>query len=294
MPYAATIGFFDGVHRGHQYLVRLLRHEAARRGMETMVITFLHHPRAVFAPHDVPPLLTTHSEREEALRSMGVDQVHILPFDAEMASLTARTFMHDILLDGLHVGTLLMGYDHHFGRPQQPPEDFGDYHTYGKQLGIEVIQAPEAPLPHISSSQIRHWLLQGDILQATAGLGRPYRWQGTVVHGHAIGRELGFPTANLCATDPQKIVPARGVYAVRANGHPAMLNIGTCPTLRSTTEVSIEVHLLDIQRDLYGTTLDIEFISRLRPECTFPDTDSLRHQLVQDKNRCLQLLTPQP
>ena len=286
-----TIGFFDGVHRGHQCLIRQVQDEARLCGARSLLITFDRHPRSVFAPASAPRLLTSAEEKRRLLRATGVDDIYVLPFDRQMAALTAREFMQQVLKEQLGVGVLVIGYDHHFGRPQG--EGFEDYRTMGRELGIEVVRATELEDGHVSSSAIRRALEAGDVASAAHQLGRPYTWSGRVIHGHAVGRQLGFPTANLLATEPEKLLPARGAYAVRVQGsslsktenggHGAMLNIGRRPTLDNGNDTSVEAHLLDFQGDLYGQVLTLSFITRLREERRFPDEASLAAQLQRDR-----------
>ncbi len=299
-----TIGFFDGVHRGHQFLIRQVRAEAVRRGGRSLVITFDRHPRTVFAPMSVPALLTTAEEKMRMLRESGVDEIYVLPFDKEMAALTAREFMAEVLKGRLGVDVLVIGYDHRFGRPQTHRETYEDYAAYGRELGIEVVLAKELEGEHVSSSAVRKALEAGDVEQAARLLGRPYSWTGRVVHGHGVGRQLGFPTANFEALVPEKMLPARGAYAVKAlkNAHfiegdalcMAMLNIGSRPTINNGSDVSVEAHLLDYEGDLYGTTLTLSFIARLREERKFDSEEALREQLERDEERARRCLTPQP
>ena len=254
-----------------------------------MLVTFDRHPRTVFAPEAVPPLLTTREEKTALLKATGIDEICFLPFDRELAAMSAHDFMAEILQRKLHTGVLVIGYDHHFGcrKSGNSIEGFEDYVRYGRELGIDVVAATELDSSvHISSSAIRKSLLDGDVSEAANLLGRPYSWTGNVVHGQALGRQLGFPTANLSPTEPLKLLPARGAYAVSVSGIadsplPAMLNIGTRPTIDGSS-VSIEVHILDFHGDLYGRTLTLNFISRLRPEIQFADTTALAQQLEQD------------
>ena len=294
----ATIGFFDGVHRGHQCLIRQVRDEALRRGMRSLLITFDRHPRSVFAPAAVPPLLTTAEEKMELLRATGVDEIYVLPFDKEMAALTAKEFMQQVLKEQLGVEVLVIGYDHRFGRPAPatksqgtlPTEGFPEYQAYGREMGIEVVLAKELEGEHVSSSEIRRALAAGDVQRAAQLLGRPYTWTGRVVHGHEVGRQLGFPTANLVAVDSGqltvgKMLPANGAYAVVGG----MLNIGTRPTIGNGSDVSVEVNLFDICDNLYGQTLTLSFIARLREERRFESEEDLIRQLQHDKQLALSL-----
>ncbi|MCR5180322.1 MAG: bifunctional riboflavin kinase/FAD synthetase [Bacteroidaceae bacterium] len=288
-----TIGFFDGVHRGHLCLIRQVQEEARRRGERSLLVTFDRHPRSVFAPEDAPQLLTSPEEKVQLLREAGVDDIFVLPFDRQMAALTAREFMEKVLLQQLKVSTLVIGYDHHFGRPQG--ETFEDYKTYGQEVGIDVVLAQELQGEHISSSAIRRALEAGDVATATHLMGRPYCWTGRVVHGRAIGRQLGFPTANLEALEPQKMLPARGAYAIlittaNRQQQKAMLNIGCRPTLDNGTDTSVEAHLLDFCEDLYGQELTLTFIARLRAERRFDDEQELIRQLESDSQQTLRIL----
>ncbi len=301
----ATIGFFDGVHRGHQCLIRQVQDEALQRGMRSLIITFDRHPRAVFAPGAVPPLLTTTEEKMALLKATGIDDIYVLPFDKAMAALTAREFMQQVLKEQLGVKVLVIGYDHRFGRREtidpatksqgtiqekDAVEGFAEYQGYGREMGIEVVLAKELEGEHVSSSEVRRALESGDVQRAAQLLGRPYTWTGRVVHGHEVGRQLGFPTANLEAVENGqltvgKMLPANGAYAVVGG----MLNIGTRPTIGNGSDVSVEVNLFDICDNLYGQTLTLSFIARLREERRFESEEDLISQLQHDKQLALSL-----
>ena len=337
----ATIGFFDGVHRGHQCLIRQVQDEALQRGMRSLIITFDRHPRAVFAPGAVPPLLTTTEEKMALLKATGIDDIYVLPFDKAMAALTAREFMQQVLKEQLGVKVLVIGYDHRFGRREtidpatksqgtiqekDAVEGFAEYQGYGREMGIEVVLAKELEGEHVSSSEIRRALESGDVQRAAQLLGRSYTWTGRVVHGHEVGRQLGFPTANLVAVDRSaqgdashmkkgqetvgKMLPARGAYAVRVKSErppsplkgsvgsekwdgeewvAGMLNIGQRPTIDNGSDISIEAHLFDFEGDLYGQTLTLSFIARLREERRFASEEELMAQLQADKQVALSL-----
>ena len=286
-----SIGFFDGVHRGHQCLIQQVKDEAQRRHDHSLLVTFDRHPRVVFAPNSVPPLLTTAEEKMALLRATGVDDIHILPFDHTMAKLTAKEFMQQVLREQLGVTTLVMGYDHRFGRPEGSTTSFEQYQAWGKEVGIEVVLAKELEGEHVSSSAIRHALETGNVATASQLLGRPYTWTGRVVHGHGIGRHLGFPTANLEATEPHKLLPANGAYAVFIDDHqPSMLNIGHRPTIDNGSDTTIEAHLFNFHDDLYGQTLTLHFVARLRPERRFNSEEDLAEQLKKDKELAKSLL----
>ena len=212
-----------------------------------------------------------------------------------MATLTAREFMEQVLRKQLGIVALVIGYDHHFGRPQTPSEGFEDYCAYGRELGIDVILARELEGEHVSSSAIRHALEAGEVTMATHLLGRPYTWSGRVVHGHAIGRQIGFPTANLEPLEPGQLLPARGAYAVVVSCNQltlkAMLNIGRRPTLDNGNDTTVEANLFDFEGDLYGQTLTLSFIARLRGEQRFSSEEELALQLQQDKQAAMAALT---
>jgi len=300
--FVATIGFFDGVHRGHRHLIKQVTDEAERRGLNSLLVTFDRHPRSVFAPGTEPLNLTTTEEKTALLHEMGADHIHFLKFDREMAGLSAFDFMKDVLRDELGVKVLVTGYDHHFGRAVKEGEGFDDYLAYGLRLGIDVVQATELDGgEHVSSSAIRKALQDGDVTTARRMLGRPYSWSGTVVHGQAIGRTLGFPTANLECHDKQKLLPARGAYAVWADVKKttdgktecrkagAMLNIGNRPTVDGG-HMSVEAHLIGINENLYGQELTLHFVERLRAERRFDSEAELAEQLDKDRLSTLKIL----
>jgi len=282
LSYIATIGFFDGVHTGHQFLFERLRSEALSRGLKPLVVTFDTHPRAVLQSDYVPQLLTTKTERTALLQSYG--EVLLLPF-ASIQSLTAMEFLR-FLHDQHGVTTLLMGYDHRFGsdRLSHPSE----YRRAGAQCGVEVLTDKEFLNGewHVSSTEIRQALLNGNIALASELLGRPYALQGQVVHGNGIGRSLGFPTANIQPEDPCKIIPKSGVYEVAVEGAgmqsaTGICNIGTNPTI-GNEKTSIEVHIPSFSADLYGQTLQIRFMRFIRDEKQFEHLDALREQIKAD------------
>lgn len=289
----ASIGFFDGVHRGHLCLIEQLCQEAQRRDMSSLLVTFDRHPRTIVSPDHVPTLLTTLEEKEHLLRQTGVDEITILPFTKELSLLSARDFMEQVLLRELDVRALVLGYDHAFGHGGGA---FADYVRWGQEFGIDVVRAHELESLMVSSSKCRKRLEQGDVEAASEMLGRAYTLGGTVVRGFHIGRELGFPTANL-KPDEEKLIPAHGAYAVWAvlsNGERrgAMLNIGNRPTIGNGEAVSIEVNIFDYDGDLYGQRLTLEFVSRLREEQRFATREELSAQLAADETSARKILNP--
>jgi len=289
----ATIGFFDGVHRGHVCLIEQLMEEARKKGLKSLLVTFDRHPRTVVSPGHVPTLLTTLDEKQELLRRTGVDEIVILPFTRELSMLSAREFMEQVLHRELEVDVLMLGYDHAFGHGGG---SFDDYVRWGKETGIEVVRAHELQSLMVSSSKCRRLLEQGDVKSAAEMLGHPYRMVGEVVKGFHVGHELGFPTANLQA-DEEKLIPAHGAYAVWAllddgSRRAAMLNIGNRPTIGNGEAVTIEVNIFDYDGDLYGQHIVVEFVGRLREERRFVSRDELVAQLTQDERMAREMLFP--
>ena len=292
-PTVATIGFFDGVHLGHRYLINQVKIAASQCGWCSSIITFPVHPRQVIQSNYQPQLLSSPEEKIELLASTGVDNCILLPFTQELSKLTAREFMQ-LLYDKYKVRMLVIGYDHRFGHNRA--ETFEDYCRYGQELGIHIMQATAYTQEQdkVSSSAIRRALSTGDITTSTKYLGYNYFLEGTIVDGYKVGRKIGFPTANLRVDFPYKLIPSTGVYAVRVfvNGQEwkGMLNIGHRPTLNNGTDLSIEVHILDFQGDIYNQKMRIEFISFLRPETKFHSVDELVLQIQKDKEEALRLL----
>lgn len=281
--YCATIGFFDGVHLGHRFLLEQVKQHAAEQGLQTMAITFSDHPRRVLNKDYQPSLLTTLDERLSLLEHEGLDACAVLEFSREMAALPAYDFMQKCLAQTLNVKTLVIGYDHRFGKRSE--EGFLDYQRYGQELGLNVVEAQ--PLTNasytVSSSLVRTLLEQGDVALAPATLGRYYALNGTVVRGHRVGGEIGFPTANLRPQSPLLLVPGIGVYAgwaqVDGETYGAMINIGRRPTLDNGDNVSIEAHLFDFTGNLYEKEITLSFVEKMREEMKFANISALVDQL---------------
>ena len=291
--YAATIGFFDGVHLGHVHLLEELKNIATERGLKSMAITFPEHPRQILQSDYRPRLLSTPEDKMHLLERTGIDYCFPLHFTTAIAALDARTFMTDFLQKKLGVCTLLVGHDHHFGHDTNLTVD--DYRRIGDEIGMEVIPADAylyegAP---ISSSRIRRELVAGNVKVANDMLGYRYTICGTVIHGMQNGRKMGFPTANLGPYCEFMQIPADGVYSsiatVDGETWQAMLNIGFRPTFEGKAR-TIEAHLLGFDRDIYFHELTLEFVEFLRPERRFGSPEELAAQLEADRNQVRQTI----
>ena len=294
----ATIGVFDGVHLGHQLVIGKVLEQARQRGLASTVITFDRQPRQVLDPSFRPQLLTTLEEKAEIIASLGVSQLVVLPFTREMASLSAWDFMQQVLTDQLHVKVLFTGYDNRFGHDRT--EGFDDYVRYGEQLGMQVLRGDvelmDGGSQAVSSSVIRRLLAEdGRVDLMPRYLTRRYALKGRVMAGEHIGHRLGYPTANLELEDAGKLIPAAGVYAVwvvlegEQSPRAAMMNIGMRPTFDGHRQ-TLEVNILGFDGDLYGQTVQVAFVERLRDERKFDSPEALKAQLEQDRVRVNELL----
>lgn len=291
----ATVGFFDGVHGGHRFLINEVVAEARKRGVPSVVVTFGEHPRKVLKSDFQPHLLTTLEEKLELLGTTEVDACVVLNFTMELSLLSAKEFITQVLHKQLHVKLLFVGHDHRFGHNRE--EGFEEYKQYGSALGVEVVQAEQFTLPgneHFSSSQIRRDLINGDIASANTLLTYPYTFMGKVISGYKNGRKIGFPTANIWFDSKEKIIPAIGVYAVhvyvKKQMYKGMMNIGYRPTFTSDKSLSMEVHIIDFEEDIYDKKIKIECIHRIRDEKKFNGIEELITQLKKDKETVNKLL----
>jgi riboflavin kinase/FMN adenylyltransferase len=289
-----TIGTFDGVHLGHRLIIGRMLERASEVGGETVIITFDPHPRSVLHPDAEPVrLLTSPAERTRQLEGLGIDHLVVIPFTKAFADMEAGDYISDFLVRLFHPDTIIIGYDHRFGRGRR-----GDYRMledhaprYGytvRELDAELLR--EAA---VSSTRIRAALAAGDASLANELLGRPYSFSGTVVSGDRRGRTIGYPTANLSVDDSGKLMPADGVYAVRAgidgDSYLGMMNIGTRPTVDGARHAT-EVHLFDFDEDIYGRRMEVYVMARIRGERRFPGLEGLRQQLSEDRRMALSLL----
>ncbi|HSL72679.1 MAG TPA: bifunctional riboflavin kinase/FAD synthetase [Longimicrobiales bacterium] len=290
-----TVGTFDGVHRGHRAVLDALLDTARRRGRQSVVVTFDPHPLYVVRPQTAPRLLTTTAELLELLHASAVNLVAIVPFNAELAAFPPRRFVEQVLLAHFGLEHLVIGYDHGFGKDRSG--DVTTLQEIGRELDFGVTVVPHTDLDDqpISSTRIRRLLQGGEVRQAAAALGRAYSLCGTVVRGDGRGRALGFPTANLHIAEPEKLLPADGIYAVRATiqgesaPRDAVLHLGERPTFESAA-ASVEVFILDFEGDLYGKTIRVEFCTRVRDVERFDSLEALVEAMdgdVSDARRAL-------
>lgn len=291
--YAATIGFFDGVHRGHVQLLDHLKDITRERGLKSMAVTFVEHPRQILQSDYRPRLLLDPDSKISKISSTGIDLCLPLHFTSELAQMDARSFMQSFLQGKLNVTTLLVGHDHHFGH--EKGTTITDYRRIGDEIGIEVIGSTALlyeGIP-ISSSRIRRELSAGNIKDANEMLGYRYSISGTVIHGLQNGRKMGFPTANLGPYCEFMQIPADGVYSafatVDSETWPAMVNIGYRPTFEGKAR-TIEAHLLGFDRDIYFHPLTLEFVDYIRAERRFSSPQELAAQLEADRNRIMETI----
>lgn len=282
-----TVGFFDGVHAGHRFLINQMCSLTKWKNLKTAILTFWPHPRLVLDEDYKPRLLNNLAEKRELLSKLPLDYCINIPFSKELSDYFACDFMREILQKKLNVKHLVVGYDHRFGKNRE--EGFDDYCRYGKELGIKVTQAEPFVEDgyNISSSFIRNLLNVGDVRMANKYLGYNFRVKGTVVDGYKLGRQLGYPTANIELLYDKKCVPDVGVYAVKVRLedkiYEGMLYIGNRPTVANDEIPSIEVNLFDFDQNIYGKQLEIVFIDRIRKQIKFSDAEALKAQIAKDK-----------
>ncbi|MFN3561984.1 MAG: bifunctional riboflavin kinase/FAD synthetase [Chloroherpetonaceae bacterium] len=293
---AVTIGTYDGVHLGHRAIISTLVSDAKARGLRSVVITFEPHPRLVLGKTNGAPifLLSTLDEKLNILESLGIDCIIVIHFTKAFSETPAEAFVENVLVKQIGLAEIVVGYDHMFGRNRG-----GSFETLAmlaERHHFIVKQIPEQKVGthHLSSTAIRRFLEAGEIEHANKLLGAPYQLSAVVIEGDKRGRTIGFPTANLLPPNA-KLIPKHGVYAVEVSigekTYRAMMNIGTRPTIQAQSGVSLEVHLLDFNGDLYGKSLTVRFLARLRDEQQFSSLDALKAQLERDKHAVQRLLS---
>ena len=283
-----TIGTFDGVHVGHQKILQQVKKEAEKIGGESVLFTFFPHPRMVLYPesHGLK-LLQTQEEKMAKLARVGIENCIVYPFTFDFSRLSAIEFVRDILVNKLHIKKLVIGYDHQFGKNREGNIEF--LKEICEVYGFEVIEIPAQDIDavNVSSTKIRKAILDGDLAKANEYLGERFELTGTVVHGQAIGKTIGFPTANIKVNSELKLIPGNGVYAVavslKDSDYIGMLNIGNRPTVNDSADRTIEVHILDFSGEIYAEEITVKFIDKLRDEKQFKDLQELQNQLKEDE-----------
>jgi len=289
-----TIGTFDGVHIGHQTILKQIVSEAKENNGKSILITFWPHPRFVLNKNADLKLLSTFEEKSAIIKELGVDYIVKLEFTAEFSKLSAHDFVESILIDAIGTKNLFIGYDHHFGNNREGNISF--LKENASEFGFEVNEISRQDIDDIgvSSTKIRNAIGDGQIHLANSLLGRNYSLSGEVIHGEKKGREIGFPTANILVPETYKLLPADGAYAIKATvrgeKYNGMLNIGFKPTLKGTKR-TIEAHLFNFDEQIYEEMVKIEFIKLLRRETKFNSLDELKNQLNIDRQEAMNLLS---
>lgn len=286
-----TLGTFDGVHSGHQQIIDFLNKSAERINGETVLFTFHPHPRIVLHPDDHNlELIQDIDRRIERLEEAGIDHLILFPFSKEFSRMSATEFVRDILVNKLNVKLMTIGYNHHFGRNREG--NIKLLNELGPIYDFEVQEIPAFRYDEISvsSTKTRKAIKSGDIKTANHYLGRPFRFKGKVVKGNQIGREIGFPTANLSDLAETQIIPESGVFAVKCKVsgivYDGMMNIGIRPTINSKSEKRIEINIFEFDQDIYGEEMEVYLIDKVRDENTFNGIEELREQLMKDEISC--------
>lgn len=285
-PTVVTIGTFDGVHAGHQKIIKRLVNAAKSSKLESVILTFFPHPRMVLQKDSDIKLINTIEERKQILEKSGIDHLIIHPFTYQFSRLTALEFVRDILVNKLHAKKIIIGYDHRFGRNRTA--NIETLKEYGNQFDFEVEEISEKDIEDVavSSTKIREALLTGEMEKANTYLQHPFVLTGTVVKGKELGKKFGYPTANLKIEEDYKLIPKNGVYVVRSKIDDklvyGMMSIGTNPTVGGT-EKTIETNFFMPEMDLYGKKLQIEMLTRIRDEKNFDTIEDLKAALKQDK-----------
>ena len=289
-----TIGTFDGVHLGHRKILERLINNAKATNLKSTVLTFFPHPRMVLQKDVDIKLLNTLEEKKQIMETLGLDYLIIHPFTKEFSRLSATEFVRDILVNGLKAKKIIIGYDHRFGRNRNA--NIQDLIAFGNTLGFEVEEIPAQEIDDVSvsSTKIRNALLEGDIETANSYLSYAYMLTGTIGKGKGLGKEFGFPTANLHIAEEYKLIPKTGVYVVKSTLEDkecfGMMNIGFNPTVDGTTK-SIEVHFFDFHGDLYDKKIQVNILHRIRDEHKFNSVEELKQQLQKDRVRSLELIS---
>lgn len=286
IPTVVTIGTFDGVHLGHRKIIQRLIDSAKKQSLQTALLTFYPHPRMVLQQSDDLKLINTIDERKHILKETGLEHLIIHPFTLEFSRLTARAYVEDILVKGLNAKKIVIGYDHHFGRNRTA--DINDLKAFGEEFNFEVDEISKQDIEDVavSSTKIRKSLENGDLEKANEFLSRPFFISGEIVKGKRLGRQMGYPTANLKISESYKLIPREGVYVVVSEiggqRYYGMMNIGTNPTVGGQNQ-SIETYFFDLDKNLYEMHLQIQLLKRIRSEMKFENLDALIKAMKADE-----------
>ena len=288
-----TIGTFDGVHLGHQKIITSLVTKAKQKSLQANILTFFPHPRMVLQKESNLKLIDTLEEKQNLLSELGIDNLIVQPFSKEFSKLTAIEFTRDILVDELGMSALMIGYDHRFGKNREASVE--DLIRYGESYNFEVTVIPAQDISSItvSSTKIRDAIKISNFKKVNQFLGRPYELNGEVIKANGVGRTIKYPTANIEIKETYKLIPPKGVYLVKIylgeNEFSGMMNIGNRPTINGLNE-TIEIHIFDFDKDIYGKNLKVCFLQKIRKEKKFDSLTSLKNQLKKDEENCKRIL----
>jgi riboflavin kinase/FMN adenylyltransferase len=288
-----TIGTFDGVHLGHQKIIASLVTRAKQQSLQANILTFFPHPRMVLQKESNLKLIDTLEEKQNLLSELGIDNLIVQPFSKEFSKLTAIEFTRDILVNELGMSALMIGYDHRFGKNREASVE--DLIRYGESYNFEVTVIPAQDISSItvSSTKIRDAIKISNFKKVNQFLGRPYELNGKVIKGNGVGRTIKYPTANIEIKEKYKLIPPKGVYLVKIylgeNEFLGMMNIGNRPTINGLNE-TIEIHIFDFDKDIYGKNLKVCFLKKIRKEKKFDSLTSLKNQLKKDEENCKRIL----
>ena len=289
-----TIGTFDGVHIGHQKIIRSLVSRAKEKKLQANLLTFFPHPRMILQKETKIKLIDTQKEKESILKSLGIDNLIIHPFSKDFSKLSAREFIRDLLVEKLGISSLYIGYDHRFGKNREATVE--NLVEFGKIYDFEVITIPaqDVSLITVSSTKIRKAIEKSEFEKVNQFLGRPFEVNGTIIKGDGLGRTIGFPTANLEVDEEYKLIPKKGVYLVKVffkeNKYLGMMNIGNRPTIDGGNQTQ-EVHLFDFNQSIYGDTIKVCFLKKIRNEKKFDSLEELKKQLLKDQEICKRIIS---